>query len=63
MGADRATVTGCDFDATSEVDEVGNVVVPPPGGILLTLTVRRTGGIWRVTDWPKGPVPYCDWRR
>lgn len=60
---DTATVTGCDFDATSEVDEAGNIVVPPPGGILLTLTVRRTGGIWRVTDWPDGPVPYCDWRK
>jgi hypothetical protein len=60
---DRATVTGCDFDATSEVDAGGNIVVPPPGGILVTMKVRRTGGIWRVTDWPQGPVPDCDWRR
>jgi hypothetical protein len=62
-GKDRATVTGCDFDATSEVDAAGNVVVPPPGGVLITMKVRRTGGIWRVTDWPEGPVPDCDWRR
>jgi hypothetical protein len=59
----RATVTGCDFDATSEVDEVGNTIVPPPGGIRVTLELRRTGDTWRVTDWPRGPVPYCDWRR
>jgi hypothetical protein len=62
-GDDRATVTGCDFDATSEVDEAGNILVPPPGGILVTLSVRRSGGVWRVSDWPEGSVPYCDWRR
>lgn len=59
----RASVTGCHFDATSEVDEDGDTVVPPPGGVRITMDVRRTGETWRVVRWPSGPVPTCDWRR
>ena len=59
---DRATATGCHFDATSEVDKDGNVPVPPPGGVLITMKLQRTGRTWRVLDWPTKPVPACDWR-
>jgi hypothetical protein len=58
----HATVTGCHFDATSEVDRDGNVLVAPPGGVLITMHLRRTGSTWRVLDWPDRPVPSCDWR-
>ena len=59
---DHATVTGCHFDATSEVDRNGNVLVPPPGGVLITMHLQRTGDTWRVLDWPDQSVPSCDWR-
>jgi predicted small lipoprotein YifL len=62
VSGDQATVTGCHFDATSEVDQAGNVLVPPPGGVLITMKVRRTGSIWRVVDWPDHAAPVCDWR-
>jgi hypothetical protein len=58
----NATVTGCHFDATSEVDQDGNVLVAPPGGVLITMKLRRTGDTWRVIDWPDHPAPLCDWR-
>jgi hypothetical protein len=62
VAGDTATLTGCDFDATSEVGPDGRILVPPVGGVLLTLKVRRTGNVWRVTDWPTTRVPACDWR-
>jgi hypothetical protein len=62
VAGDQATVTGCHFDGTSEVDRNGYVLVPPPGGVLITMNVHLTGGIWRVTSWPDRPVPVCDWR-
>lgn len=62
VAGDRATATGCHFDATSEVDQDGNVLVAPPGGVLITMHLRRTGGTWRVLDWPERSVPSCDWR-
>jgi hypothetical protein len=57
-----AVVSGCDFDATSEVDDTGNVLIPPVGGVLITMQLRRTDGTWRVLDWPAEAVPACDWR-
>lgn len=62
VAGDTATVTGCDFDATSEVGPDGRILVPPVGGVLITLQVRRTGNAWRVVDWPTTRVPACDWR-
>lgn len=60
----RAKVTGCHFDATSEVDENGYVLVPPPGGILITMNVEFSQGVWRVTSWPKKEVPTCQgWKQ
>jgi hypothetical protein len=61
VNGDHATATGCHFDATSEVDQDGNVLVAPPGGVLITMQLRRTGSTWRVLDWPERPVPSCDW--
>jgi predicted small lipoprotein YifL len=58
----HATVTGCHFDATSEVDRDGNVLIAPPGGVLITMHLQRTGRTWRVLDWPTRSVPSCDWR-
>ena len=62
VDGDRAVVTGCHFDATSEVDRDGNVLIAPPGGILITMKLQRGGGTWRVLDWPERAVPSCDWR-
>ncbi|HST82145.1 MAG TPA: hypothetical protein VLL08_10465 [Kineosporiaceae bacterium] len=62
VDGDHATVTGCHFDATSEVDRDGNVLIPPPGGVLITMHLQRTGDTWRVLDWPDRSVPSCDWR-
>jgi hypothetical protein len=59
----EATVTGCPFDATSEVDHEGDVVVAPPGGVLITMHLQRSGGTWRAIDWPTKRVPLCDWRK
>lgn len=61
VDGDHATVTGCHFDATSEVDAAGNVLVAPPGGVLITMQLQRTGTTWRVLDWPES-APSCDWR-
>jgi hypothetical protein len=61
VNGDQATVTGCHFDATSEVGRDGNVLIAPPGGVLITMHLRRTGNTWRVLDWPERPVPSCDW--
>jgi hypothetical protein len=63
VAGDRATVTGCHFDATSELDQNGRVMVSPPGGILLTLQLRRVNNTWLAFDWPKKPLPACDWRK
>jgi hypothetical protein len=57
-----ATVTGCDFDGTSEVDPDGGVMVGPPGGILITMQLSRTGGSWQVVQWPDHKAPVCDWK-
>jgi hypothetical protein len=62
VDGDRASVTGCHFDATSEVDRDGNVLIGPPGGVLITMQLRRTSDTWRVLDWPNRSVPSCDWR-
>ncbi len=56
-----ASVTGCDFDGTSEVDPHGGVMVAPPGGVLITMELARIGGSWRVVQWPDHEVPVCDW--
>jgi uncharacterized membrane protein len=56
---DRATVTGCHFDSTSEVDQNGYVLVPPPGGVLISMEVQFAQGVWRVTSWPTKQVPSC----
>jgi predicted small lipoprotein YifL len=61
VNGDQATVTGCHFDATSEVDRDGYVLIAPPGGVLITMKLRRTGNTWRVLDWPERPVPSCEW--
>jgi hypothetical protein len=63
VSGSSATVTGCDFDATSEVDQDGNVLIGPPGGVLITMELRRTGDTWRVIKSPDRAVPVCDWRR
>jgi hypothetical protein len=60
---DTAALTGCDFDATSEVGLDGRILVPPVGGVLITMHLRRTGNAWRVTEWPATKVPACDWRK
>jgi hypothetical protein len=57
-----ASVTGCHFDATSEVDQNGSVVVAPPGGVRITMELQRTGDTWRVSQWPEKPPKSCDWR-
>ena len=57
-----ASVTGCHFDATSEVDQNGGVVVAPPGGVRITMELQRTGDTWRVSQWPEKPPKSCDWR-
>jgi uncharacterized membrane protein len=62
VDGDHAAVTGCHFDATSEVDRDGDVLIAPPGGVLITMHLQRTGRTWRVLDWPERPVPSCDWR-
>jgi uncharacterized membrane protein len=62
VSGSSASVTGCSFDATSEVDRDGNVLVAPPGGVKITMKLRRTGNTWRVIELPKQPVPFCDWR-
>jgi hypothetical protein len=56
-----ATVTGCDFDGTSEVDPNGGVLESPPGGVLITMRLARTGGSWRVVQWPDHEGSACDW--
>lgn len=56
---DHATVTGCHFDSTSEVDQNGYVLVPPPGGVLISMEVQFAQGVWRVTSWPQKQVPTC----
>ena len=59
-----ATVTGCHFDATSEVDQNGYVLVPPPGGVLISMKVQFAQGVWRVTSWPEKQVPTCTgWKK
>ena len=63
VDGDRAVVTGCHFDATSEVDRDGRVLIPPPGGVLITMQLRRVRNSWLAVDWPKKPVPACDWRK
>jgi hypothetical protein len=62
VDGDHATATGCHFDATSEVDRDGNVLIAPPGGVLITMNLQKTGRTWRVLDWPEKSVPSCDWR-
>jgi hypothetical protein len=62
VDGDSATVSGCHFDATSEVDRDGNVLVAPPGGVLITMQLERTGHTWRVLGWPDRSIPSCDWR-
>jgi len=62
VDGDHATATGCHFDATSEVDRDGDVLIPPPGGVLITMQLQRIGRTWRVLDWPEKSVPSCDWR-
>lgn len=62
VDGDRATVTGCHFDATSEVDRDGHVLIAPPGGVLISMQLQRTGRTWRVLNWPDRAVPSCDWR-
>jgi hypothetical protein len=62
VSGSSATVTGCDFDATSEVDQDGNVLIGPPGGVLITMELRRTAGTWRVIESPDQATPICDWR-
>jgi hypothetical protein len=57
-----AAVSGCHFDATAEVDGNGTIVIPPPGGVQITMRVQRTSGTWRVVDWPDRKAPSCDWR-
>ncbi|MBT0772260.1 hypothetical protein KIH74_25165 [Kineosporia sp. J2-2] len=59
VNGDVATVTGCHFDSTSEVDQNGYVLVPPPGGVLITMEVKLSQGVWRVTSWPAEDVPTC----
>ncbi|GAB3239765.1 hypothetical protein [Kineosporia babensis] len=56
---DRATVTGCHLDRTSEVDENGYQLVPPPGGVLISMEVEFAQGVWRVSSWPTEKVPTC----
>jgi hypothetical protein len=58
----QASVTGCHFDATSEVDQNGGVVVSPPGGVRITMELQRTGDTWRVSQWPEKAPKSCDWR-
>ncbi|GLY17698.1 hypothetical protein Kisp01_47120 [Kineosporia sp. NBRC 101677] len=61
---DLATVTGCHFDSTAEVDENGHVLVPPPGGVLISMKVKFAQGVWRVTSWPEKKVPACSgWQK
>jgi predicted small lipoprotein YifL len=62
VSGSSATVTGCDFDATSEVDQDGNVLIGPPGGVLITMELRRTAGTWRVIESPDHATSLCDWR-
>ena len=62
VSGSHADVTGCHFDATSEIDQNGGVVVGPPGGVRVTMQLQRTGATWRVVDWPVTPAPACDWR-
>ncbi len=56
----HATVTGCHFDGTSELDGNGQVVIGPPGGIRLTMNLLRTQNTWRVVTWPDHKAPPCD---
>jgi hypothetical protein len=58
----QATVGGCHFDGTSEVDADGTVVVPPPGGVDVTFRLGRTSSGWRVTAMPERRPASCDWR-
>jgi len=60
LNGSHATVTGCHFDGTSELDENGQVVIGPPGGIRLTMKLLRTNDIWRVVKWPDHKAPACD---
>lgn len=62
VNGDHATATGCHFDATSEVDRDGNVLIAPPGGVLITMQLQRTGDTWRVLGWPDKSISSCDWR-
>lgn len=60
----KATVTGCDFDSTSEVDANGYVLVPPPGGLLISMEVQYAQGVWRVTSWPTKKARTCTgWKK
>ncbi|GAB6901766.1 hypothetical protein [Kineosporia succinea] len=61
---DTLTVTGCHFDATSELDENGYVLVPPPGGMLIRMKVQKAQGVWKVTSWPTKEAPTCEgWKK
>jgi hypothetical protein len=60
----QATVIGCDFDSTAEVDANGYVLVPPPGGLLITMEVQYAQGVWKVTSWPTKKAPTCTgWKK
>jgi hypothetical protein len=63
VNGDHATATGCHFDATSEVDRNGDVLIAPPGGVLITMRLQRTGDTWRVLGWPDKTIASCDWRK
>ncbi|WP_285601048.1 hypothetical protein [Kineosporia sp. NBRC 101731] len=61
---DALIVTGCHFDGTSELDENGYVLVPPPGGMLIRMKVQKEQGVWRVTAWPTSKAPTCaGWKK
>jgi len=60
----KATVTGCDFDSTAEVDANGYTLVPPPGGVLISMEVHLAQGVWRVATWPEKKFPTCTgWKK
>jgi hypothetical protein len=62
VSGDKATVSGCMIDNTSEVDQTGQVVIDPPGGRFVTLALRRDDGRWRVSDVPHSVPPFCSAR-
>jgi hypothetical protein len=61
INGSTATVTGCNFDGTSEVDENGQVVIAPPGGVRIPMKLQLTGDTWQVTDWPDQTPACTDW--